>query len=125
MTADAAKDMSANRSDARLITGYFITPQISLFGLGSWKYSHGGFSWGEAQRIRAKVMAGEPLVPREMAGMTFHDQLARERMIMLGGGLNYQPVDALGLTTGVYKVVWGDSVANSLAAGVSVAWTAF
>jgi hypothetical protein len=124
-TQDSAKSFGLNHSDARMILGYFIMPQLSVFGAGMWKHVHGGASWGRLQDIRAKVMAMEPLTAEDTTIRFYHDQLAQERMIMLGGGLNYQPIDQIGVQAGVYKAVWGDSIANSLAAGVGLTWTAF
>ena len=120
-----ADAMGLNRSDARLIGGYFVHPKISLFAGGQWRHVHGGFSWGDTQAIRAKVMAGEMLTPLEKTKAVYHDQLARERAWIVAGGVSAQPMEKLSLQLSFVKLLDGDSVPNLFGVSLSAAWTVF
>jgi hypothetical protein len=124
-TQEEANSYSINKSDARMVVGYFILPQLSVYGAGALRWVHGGASWGALQGIRAKLMAGQTLTTQETVIRAFHDQLAKERMVLLGGGVSYQPIEKLAVNAAVTRTVWGDSIAIATAATVGLTWTAF
>lgn len=63
-----------NRSNADLEIGYFLTPDWSIRALAAWQDTHGG--------IAVPIPPTNPLFP-------FHDQLAAEGFLNVGGGLSW------------------------------------
>jgi hypothetical protein len=120
-----AAEYGNNRSDARAILGYFILPNLSVFGGMLWRYVHGGFSWGDLQEPVRKKMAGEMLTPLDVTMLTLHDQLGQERAYAPFGGISYSPFESFAIQASVLKIVKGDSVPATFAASLGVAWTAF
>jgi hypothetical protein len=64
-----------DRSNADLEIGYFFTPELSVRGLAYWAQTHGG--------IDIPVPRNSPLFP-------FHDKLAAERYVNVGGGISWE-----------------------------------
>jgi hypothetical protein len=65
--------VSHDRSNADLEIGHFVTPQWSIRALATWQETHGG--------IPVPIPPTDPLFP-------FHDQLAAESYLNLGGGVS-------------------------------------
>jgi hypothetical protein len=66
--------VSHDRSNADLELGYFITPEWSVRALGAWQETYGG--------IDVPVPVTHPL-------FQYHDQLAAESFVHLGGGVGW------------------------------------
>lgn len=66
-----------DRSNVFLELGYFLTPSLSLRGIGTAFYTHGGLVF----------QAADQLPPPEV--FLHHDQIAHESGIDVGGGLSY------------------------------------
>jgi len=70
-------DIHHDRSNAFLELGYFLTPSLSLRGIATGFYTHGGING----------RAADQLPPPEI--FLHHDQIGHESGISVGGGLTY------------------------------------
>jgi hypothetical protein len=70
-------DIHHDRSNAFLELGYFLTPSLSMRGIATGLYTHGGINGVAADR----------LPPPEI--FLHHDQIGHESGISVGGGLSY------------------------------------
>ncbi len=70
-------DIHHDRSNAFLELGYFLTPSLSMRGIATGVYTHGGLSF----------RAADQLPPPEI--FLHHDQLGHDSGISVGGGLSY------------------------------------
>jgi hypothetical protein len=70
-----------DRSNVFLELGYFLTPSLSVRGIGTGFYTHGGLVFGDPTATGPPV-ASNPL-------FYHHDQIGHESGIDLGGGLSY------------------------------------
>src|SRR6266542_1976086 len=66
-----------DRSNGFLELGYFLTPSLSMRGIATGSYTHGGVN----------LVAADRLPPPEI--FLHHDQIGHESGIDLGGGLSY------------------------------------
>jgi len=74
-------DIYHNRSDFALEVGYFLTPSLSVRGIGTGHYTHGGYD------LKCGNPGGAPCIPD--AYRPYHDLIVRTSAINLGGGLSY------------------------------------
>jgi hypothetical protein len=70
-----------DRSSVFLELGYFLTPSLSLRGIGTGFYTHGGVVFGGPQD------AGPPVASNPL--FFHHDQIGHDSGIDVGGGLSY------------------------------------
>ncbi len=65
-----------DRSDAFLEVGYFVTPSLSVRGIGAGHYTHGGVAFESPQTTSPELFP-------------IHDQIDHDSGINAGGGLSY------------------------------------
>lgn len=69
-------DIAHDRSNVDLELGYFLSPDWSVWVVGSWQWTHGG--------IDVPIPPSHPLFP-------YHDQLAAAEFFNLTGGIGWYP----------------------------------
>ena len=76
--------------------GYFVRPDLTVFGSAMVHVTHGGMDWNGSPRL-------------EYSGMLFlnHDRVARERMFNLGVGASYSITDNYSVIGSVARTLWG------------------
>jgi len=80
-------DISHNRSIASVEVAYFLTPRLRAFGMTGGQRTHGGIDFfGAASRA--------VLPPQQFL---HHDQIQRENMLTVGGGVSYSVTESLDL----------------------------
>jgi hypothetical protein len=82
---DKVAGIAHDRSNADLEVGYFVTPRWMAKATLSWQDTHGG--------IDVPVPPSHPLY-------LYHDQLARESFVQVGGGIAWFPDERFGLYAG-------------------------
>ncbi len=100
-----------DRSDILVEIGYFVTPSLSVRGIGTGNYTHGGLVFYNSDLLRQA-----PLEIRQ-----HHDQLAHSSGISLGGGLSYVLTGSTEIYAAYMRQVQGRSghkIAYSLSFGV-------
>lgn len=102
------RGVATNRSNGELELGYFVTPALSIRGLGLWQHTYGGFD-----------------LPRDFehkGGFEIHDRVASVQYIRFGAGTTY----ALNRSTGVYvlfvKTYSGKNTYGSRGISAGVTW---
>ena len=88
--------VSRNATHLNLEGGYFLRPNLTVFGGAIFHTTHGGID-----------LHGDPRV--EFSGPYFlnHDRIARERMFSLGGGASYSLSDAYSVGGTISRTVKG------------------
>ena len=102
-----------DRSDAFLELGYFLTPSLSLRGIGTGSYTHGGISFLSPQTT-----------PPEL--FPIHDRIDKSSGISLGGGLSYTLTGATTLNVSYLTQVQGrggHKIKDALSFGVSYSFS--
>lgn len=71
--------IAPNRSNAEFQLGYFLTPRLSLLGMGQWMYTHSGveIDWN----LFHGGLVGDQWI--------HHDQIAKSSLLDQGGGFAY------------------------------------
>jgi hypothetical protein len=103
-----------DRSNGFLELGYYLTPSLSLRGIGTAFYTHGGLVFREA----------DALPPPEV--FLHHDQIAHESGISLGGGVSYVMTGSTELYVAYLTQVQGrggHKIKDSLSVGVSYSFS--
>lgn len=105
-------DISHNRSVASVEAAYFVTPKLRLIGMTGGQLTHGGIDFfGAASRA---VLTTEQFL--------HHDQIQRENMVTLGGGVSYtltDSVDLFGSLARSFAQRNGHGLARGLSLGIS------
>jgi hypothetical protein len=102
-----------DRSDAFLELGYFVTPSLSLRGIGTGHYTHGGVAFESPQTT-----------PPEL--FPIHDRIDKDSGISLGGGLSYTLTGATTLYASYLTQVQGrggHKIKDALSFGVSYSFS--
>jgi hypothetical protein len=103
-------DIHHDRSNVFLELGYFLTPSLSIRGIATGLYTHGGINGVAADR----------LPPPEI--FLHHDQIGHESGISVGGGLSYVLTGSTELYVAYLTQVQGrggHKIKDSLSFGVS------
>jgi hypothetical protein len=117
---EAVQDLRFNYSFVNLELGYFLTPAVSLQVLGLGQFAHDGLKDEEYQlpgppqdgyslsewvylNVEDKQMRGQPGLPVAL----HHDQLNYSTSINLGVGVSFAVTPSLGITSQVFRTVWG------------------
>jgi hypothetical protein len=103
-----------DRSNGFLEVGYFLTPSLSLRGIGTAVYTHGGLVFREAD------------VPPPPEVFLHHDQIDHESGISLGGGVSYVLTGSTELYVAYLTQVQGrggHKIKDSLSFGVSYSFS--
>lgn len=103
-----------DRSNGFLELGYYLTPSLSLRGIGTAFYTHGGLVF----------RAADALPPPEV--FLHHDQIAHESGISLGGGVSYVLTGSTELYVAYLTQVQGrggHKIKDSLSLGVSYSFS--
>ena len=103
-----------DRSNGFLEVGYYVTPSLSLRGIGTAVYTHGGLVLREA----------DVLPPPEV--FLHHDQIDHESGISLGGGVSYVLTGSTELYVAYLTQVQGrggHKIKDSLSFGVSYSFS--
>ena len=103
-----------DRSNGFLELGYYVTPSLSLRGIGTAFYTHGGLVFREA----------DALPPPEV--FLHHDQIAHESGISLGGGVSYVLTGSTELYVAYLTQVQGrggHKIKDSLSLGVGYSFS--
>ena len=107
-------DIHHDRSNAFLELGYFLTPSLSIRGIATGLYTHGGINGVAADR----------LPPPEI--FLHHDQIGHESGISVGGGLSYVLTGSTELYVAYLTQVQGrggHKIKDSLSFGVSYSFS--
>ena len=102
-----------NRSYIDFEGGYFVTPSFRAFGILTSHLAHGGVTF-------------PPEGPRGIGPVLFpyHDRIAAEEMLNVGGGLGFSASDSLDVFGSLVTTTWGRN-GHALNYGLSlgVTWT--
>jgi len=74
--------INTNRSDFGLQAGYFITPSLGIRFLSAGWYTHGGIAYNRGRDFLTSTPPRPDLY-------LHHDQIAKAKMLNVGGGLSY------------------------------------
>ena len=104
--------VAPNRSDTEFQFGYFLTPRVSLLGLGSWHLTHSGIDY------TYKVF------PADLTAQQFlhHDQIGKSNILDVGGGAAFSLSPSLYVSASVMhslRVRNGHAHAAVVAVGLS------
>ncbi len=102
-----------DRSNVFLELGYFLTPSLSLRGIGTGIYTHGGIAFESPQTT-----------PPEL--FPIHDRIGHDSGIDLGGGLSYTLTGATTLNVSYLTQVQGrggHKIKDALSFGVSYSFS--
>jgi hypothetical protein len=80
-------DIAHNRSVGSVEVAYFLTPRLRAFGMTGGQLTHGGIDFFGA--------ASRAILPPEQ--FLHHDQIQRENMVVLGGGVSYSVTESIDL----------------------------
>jgi hypothetical protein len=97
-----------NRNNADVELGYFVRGRVGLRALGSWQWTHGGY--------RIPIDA-----PPTSPNFAFHDQLAKDTHLILGGGVSFAATGSVDLSATYLRMVSGEN--SNLSRGVNVGAT--
>ena len=103
-----------DRSNAFLEVGYFLTPSLSLRGIGTAVYTHGGLAFAAAD------------VPPPPDVFLHHDQIDHESGISVGGGISYVLTGSTELYVAYLTQLQGrggHKIKDSLSFGVSYSFS--
>ncbi|MEZ5291356.1 MAG: hypothetical protein R2745_09755 [Vicinamibacterales bacterium] len=103
---------SHNRSLFSLESGYFVTPDVRVFGMVNGQVTHGGLDFAPGQ--------DRTLPPSLWAN---HDRVARENFVNVGGGLGWSisdTVDVFGSFSKAVSAVNTHVLDRAIVAGVSI-----
>jgi hypothetical protein len=103
-----------DRSNAFLELGYFLTPSLSLRGIATGFYTHGGING----------VAADQLPPPEI--FLHHDQIGHESGISAGGGLSYVltgSIEVYGTYLTQLQGRGGHKIKDSLSFGVAYSFS--
>ncbi|MFI5178221.1 MAG: hypothetical protein ACHQO8_06650 [Vicinamibacterales bacterium] len=89
-------DISRQRSIVPFEGGYFATPSLRVFGLGSLEVTHGGIDVYTSARA-------------DYQGLLYinHDRIQRENMLNVGAGAAYTLSDRTEIVASFTRTVWG------------------
>ena len=88
--------ISRGATHINLEGGYFLKPNLSIFGVSTFHITNGGI---DVRRSPRAELSGELFIN--------HDRIVRDRMINLGGGAAYALPWNLMLVGSVTRTVWG------------------
>jgi hypothetical protein len=114
---ERAADISHNRSMASLEAAYFATPKLRLLALSSGQLTYGGIDFYGATVSRALLTTDQ---------FIHHDQIVRENILALGGGLSYSITESLDVFGSLLHTVAqrnGHELNRGLSLGVSWSFT--
>jgi hypothetical protein len=106
-------DIRHDRSDGFLELGYYLTPSLSVRGIGSGHYTHGGVAFESPQTT-----------PPEL--FPIHDRIDKDSGIDLGGGLSYTLTGATTLSVSYLTQVQGrggHKIKDALSFGVTYSFS--
>jgi opacity protein-like surface antigen len=112
--AEKVIDISHNRSNIDLETGYFITPKLRVLALGTGQVTHGGLDFS----ITAPL--------DNYALFQYHDQISRENFLTLGGGAAYSLTENFDLFSSMIHTVTarnGHAIDRGLTIGLTWSFT--
>jgi hypothetical protein len=98
--AEKVLGVSHNRSNMSLEAGYFVTPSLTLKGIGLYTRAHGGIDLPAPGSQAARDLQQSRYWPH-------HDQLARNNDISLGGGLSFAVTGSMDVYAAYVTSVWG------------------
>jgi hypothetical protein len=107
-------DISTDRSLADMEIGYFVTPELRVFGLVGGYYQYEGIDLPVPPISAASVLTPEQLVN--------HDRIVKDRALNLGAGLSVALTDSIDLYGSFIKTVAGrngHAINRGISAGVS------
>src|SRR5262245_31225480 len=102
-----------NYSVADMGLGYFLTPALTVRGLGTLQLSHGGW------RIPEDSGTGGKPKPN----FQYHDQLAADDHLFLGLGASFAATGSIDVFASVFKFVWGKNTNASEGISLGMSWS--
>jgi hypothetical protein len=111
--AERLMNIHHDRSNVFLELGYFLTPSLSLRGIGTGTYTHGGIAFESPQTTPPQLFP-------------IHDQIGHDSGIDLGGGLSYTLTGATTLNVSYLTQVQGRGghrIKDALSFGVSYSFS--
>jgi hypothetical protein len=108
-------DVSHNRSLASLEAAYFATPSLRLLALASGQVTHGGIDFYGSAISRVLLTTDQ---------FIHHDQIVRENILTLGGGLSYSLNESLDLFgSAMHTVAQRNGHALDLGLSAGLTWS--
>ncbi len=110
-------DVSHNRSVGSLEVAYFATPKLRVLGQVSGQRVHGGIDF-------FGIAADRNRLPLEQ--ILRHDQLSRDNMVMVGGGVSYSLTNSLDAYASLSRAVSqrnGHKLSRGVSLGLSWSFT--
>jgi hypothetical protein len=110
--AEKVLGVSHNRSNVALESGYFLTPSLTLKGIGLYTRTYGGIDLYAPGSQAQSHLVNSPY-------WRHHDQLARNNDLSLGGGLSFAVSGTMDVYAACVTSVWGQN-GHSVQPGVAV-----
>ena len=106
--------IAPNRSDTEFQFGYFLTPRVSLMGLGSWHVTHSGINY------TYKVFPAD-LTPEQFL---HHDQIGKSNILDVGGGAAFSLSPSLDMSVSLMHTVRARTGhAHAAVVSVGLSWS--
>ena len=106
--------IAPNRSDTEFQFGYFLTPRVSLLGLGSWHLTHSGIAY-TYQVFPADLTAEQFL---------HHDQIGKSNILDVGGGAAFSLSPSLDMFASVMHTLRArNGHAHAAVVSVGLSWS--
>ena len=99
---DKVLGVSHNRSTASLEAGYFVTPSLTLKGIGLYSRTHGGIDFSPVGSQGFRDLVRSRYWPH-------HDQLARNNDLSVGGGVSVAVTGTMDAYASYVTSVWGQN----------------
>lgn len=103
------EEYGQNKSDIKLLVGYFITESLDINVAADMRLSHGGLRFLEFDDAPPEVQY-------------FHDPLLAEEFLLLGAGVSYQLTETLRLSAFFRKWISGENTRDADVLGMGVGW---
>jgi len=99
---DKVLGASHNRSTVSLEAGYFLTPSLTVKGIGLYSRTHGGIDFPQPGTQDFTDFVNSPYWPH-------HDQLARNNDLSVGGGVSVAVTGTMDVYASYVTSVWGQN----------------
>ena len=106
--------IAPNRSDTEFQFGYFLTPRVSLLGLGSWHLTHSGIDYTYN------------VFPADLTAEQFlhHDQIGKSNLLDVGGGVALSLSPSLDMSASVMRSIRArNGHAHAAVVAVGLSWS--